>query len=393
MNLDSAISVSVLGNYLKQIIDAEEMLYRITVFGEVASFSTSGKACYFTIKDEQAILNCVLFSEYPSGNELIGKKVLVRGTPKYYVKGGRFSFQVEAISLYGEGELNRKFLELKEKLSKEGLFDLERKKPLPEKINKIGVVTSETGAVIQDIIDVATRRNPNINIVLFPVKVQGVGAELEISKGINFFNNYNVDAVIVARGGGSEEDLMPFNTEIVARAVASSNKFIVSAVGHETNYSLCDYASDLRAPTPSAGAELLVKEQREDINKIYNLFNSIQSNVNNIIDENNDIILSRLKSIYDATKNNLVEKQNTLKTRVVTFDYLKDKYFDNLDKQLLILANKISANNPLNIMMKGYAKVLKNNQAITSVKQLEMNDEIVLDFADGKTKAVVKEQI
>ena len=255
------ISVSTLSNYIKQIFDAESMLFDLDVIGEISSFVISGKNAFFTIKDEESILNCVLFNVYLFDKPNIGDKVIVHGSPKYYVKGGKLNFNAISIKPFGEGEIYKRFLELKNKLEKEGLFDVEHKKHIPTKIDRIGVITSETGAAIHDIINVVNRRNANQDIVLFPIKVQGIGADIEIANAVKFFSEYNdIDAIIVGRGGGSEEDLQNFNSEIVARAIYDCKKFVLSAVGHETNFTICDFVADLRAPTPTAAAELLTKD-------------------------------------------------------------------------------------------------------------------------------------
>src|SRR5574344_464123 len=258
------ISVSMLSGYIKKIFDSEMLLFDIPVVGEISSWNLSGENAFFTIKDSESLLNCVLFGAKESLSPKIGEKVIVTGTPRYYVKGGKLNFNATKIEPFGEGEIYKRFLELKTRLEKEGLFDVAHKKVMPQKIDRIGVVTSETGAVIHDIINVAKRRNSAQDIVLYPIKVQGIGADGEIAKGIDFFSNYsNVDAIIVGRGGGSDEDLQNFNSEVVARAVYNCKKFIVSAVGHETDFTICDYVADLRAPTPSAAAELLTKDGME----------------------------------------------------------------------------------------------------------------------------------
>ena len=258
---EKAISVTQISTYFKQIFDAEELLQNISVFGEVSDFSLSRGVAYFSLKDENALLSCVCFGADNLVSVRNGDKVIVRGTPKYYVKGGKLNFNVNKIAPFGTGNLFEQFLKLKQDLENEGLFDDKNKKTIsPQNIKRIGVVTSETGAVIQDIINVVTRRNPFVDIVLYPVKVQGYNAELDIVKGINFFSDYpNVNAIIVARGGGSLEDLKPFNSEIVARAVFACTKPLISAVGHETDFTIIDFVSDLRAPTPSVAAELITE--------------------------------------------------------------------------------------------------------------------------------------
>ena len=363
------ISVSLLANYIKQIFDAEMLLYNIDVIGEISSWNSSNGNVFFVIKDENAILNCVLFGNNHD-NFKVGDKVIVTGTPKYYVKGGKLNFNVADIKLYGEGELYKRFLELKLRLEKEGLFDVSHKKAMPKTINRIGVVTSETGAVIHDILNVSKRRNSAQDIVLYPIKVQGIGAEIEIAKGINFFSNYdNVDAIIVGRGGGSDEDLSNFNTEIVARAIYDCKKFVVSAVGHETDFTICDYVADLRAPTPSAAAELLTKDGTER-------------------KENLKLITKTISSLIDnkifAKKSELAQILNKIDTTMQTFLTKKRNQID-------IIAEKINSLNPKKILNMGYTKIESNGQMIDSVKNLSLGQEICVNFADGKAIATVKE--
>ena len=385
-----AISVTMLGTYLKNIIDSEVMLQNIKIFGELGGVSKSGTAIYFTVKDEGAVLNCVCF--YPLElATLIGKKVVVSGSPKYYVKGGRFNFQVTRVEELGEGELYKKFLLLKEHLTKEGLFDLERKKQMPTKITKIGVVSSDTGAVIQDIINITTRRNKNVSIVLYPVKVQGVGSENSIVEGIEFFNNYQVDAVVVARGGGSEEDLQPFNTEIVTRAAASSNKFLVSAVGHETDFTLIDYASDLRAPTPSAAAELLVPQKEDQMAVLNNLFGAVCDNLSASLSKNSN----ELENRYLLLENQISNKVNIEQVNIKNINIIQN--IENLHKQketcLLIKSSEISANNPINILNKGYSKVYKDAKPVMGVENLSENDILNVNFVNGSAFCEVKKVV
>ena len=367
--MEQALSVTTINSYLKQIIDSDQLLFRVKVFGEVSSYNISNRVVYFGLKDENALLNCMSFYVEDFNDIKIGDKVVVQGSPNYYIKGGRLSFNVEKIEHFGEGELYKNFLLLKQKLEKEGLFDLERKKPFPKVINKIGIVTSESGAVIQDIINIATRRNNKINLVLFPVKVQGALAENYIVKGINYFSNSDVDAVIVARGGGSEEDLLPFNTEMVARSVANCSKFIVSAVGHETNYTLVDFVADLRAPTPSAAAELLVKEEKSYFEQFNNYFLKLNYLMETRLEENKN----KMKAL-STSLNSLITNKMTLE-----------------ENKLSILSNKLNSSNPLEILSKGYSKIEKDNAKVDSILKVKINDQIVCNLKDGKLKAVVKE--
>ncbi|MFQ6773404.1 MAG: exodeoxyribonuclease VII large subunit, partial [Clostridia bacterium] len=300
--MEHTFSVKEISNYIKQVIDAEAVWNNILVMGEVSSYNVTRGIAYFNIKDEDSLLSCVLFNAEKYGPVKIGDKVLLRGSVKYYVKGGRLSFNAISLQQYGQGELYQKFLQLKEKLTNEGLFDESHKKPLPQDIKRVGVVTSRTGAVIRDIINVSTRRNPMIDIVLYNAQVQGVCAVEQIIDGIKFFDQYDpVDVIVVARGGGSIEDLQPFNEEAVARAVYECNKPLVSAVGHETDFTIIDFVADLRAPTPSAAAELVTTDMSGVVAKLKNALAGLTYEEN-----------KRLDMYYTNTTNRVLKLKNTL---------------------------------------------------------------------------------
>ncbi|MBQ8615468.1 MAG: exodeoxyribonuclease VII large subunit, partial [Clostridia bacterium] len=267
------VSVTQLNNRIKNIIDNEVILEDIIVTGELSSFSITRNIAYFTLKDNDNLLSCVQFG---CKNEFkIGDMVQCRGNVKYYPKGGKLTFNALAIELCGQGELYQQFLALKEKLNKEGLFDESHKIPIPKFIKSIGVVTSKTGAVLQDIKNVTSRRNPNLDIYVYDAQVQGKFAVRDVIEGITYFDNMtDVDVIIVARGGGSIEDLMPFNNEELARIAFICNKPLISAVGHETDFSILDFVSDLRAPTPSAAAELVTFDSFEVKRHVLDLFST-----------------------------------------------------------------------------------------------------------------------
>ncbi len=369
--MEQALSVTTLSSYLKQILDNDGLLYRVKVLGEISSINFSNNIAYFGLKDENALLNCVAFEGRILRDFKIGDKVIVQGSPNYYIKAGRLSFSVENVTLFGEGENYKQFLLLKQKLEREGLFDLDRKKPFPKHINKIGVVTSETGAVIQDIINITRRRNGQVDLVLFPVKVQGLLAENSIVRGINYFSNSNVDAIIVARGGGSEEDLAPFNTEMVARALSSCTKFTVSAVGHETNYTLVDFVADLRAPTPSAAAELLVKEEVQYFDKFKTMFDKL-----------NVLIDSRFSQYENKIASNLLGLNNNIKRTV-----------ESKENKLQLMVKDLNGCNPLEILAKGYSKIELDGKRVVSCGQVEVGQTIRCNLLDGSLIAQVKEKI
>lgn len=385
---DKAISVTQLSMYIKQIFDAEELLFNINVVGEISGISIVRGVVYFTLKDENASLSCVCFnmSSFDFKN---GDSVIVTGTPKYYVKGGKLNFNVIKVVKNGVGDLYQQFLELKNKLEKLGYFDTQRKKPLPNNIKRIGVVTSKEGAVIQDIINVRNRRNPYIDIVLYPVRVQGINAEKTIAEGIKFFNNYDVDLIIVARGGGSFEDLQPFNTETVANAIYESNKFVLSAVGHETDFTICDFVSDLRAPTPSVASELCcanVEERKQNyLREITRLKNAIY----NLFIDKNEQLKDLVQSIIDSFETSNNDNADTL------IDYINRlKNFASVDllaksHKLDLITSKIQKLDPNEILKLGYSVVKSKDKIISSVSDVSVNDNIYITLKDGELKATV----
>ncbi len=385
---DKAISVTQLSMYIKQIFDAEELLFNINVVGEISGISIVRGVVYFTLKDENASLSCVCFnmSSFDFKN---GDSVIVTGTPKYYVKGGKLNFNVIKVVKNGVGDLYQQFLELKSKLEKLGYFDTQRKKPLPNNIKRIGVVTSKEGAVIQDIINVRNRRNPYIDIVLYPVRVQGINAEKTIAEGIKFFNNYDVDLIIVARGGGSFEDLQPFNTETVANAIYESNKFVLSAVGHETDFTICDFVSDLRAPTPSVASELCcanVEERKQNyLREITRLKNAIY----NLFIDKNEQLKDLVQSIIDSFETSNNDNADTL------IDYINRlKNFASVDllaksHKLDLITSKIQKLDPNEILKLGYSVVKSKDKIISSVSDVSVNDNIHITLKDGELKATV----
>ena len=387
--VDSYISVAQVNSYIKNIFDAEVMLKNICVFGEIGSYNVSNGNAYFNLKDESGMLPCVLFGANKYDNIKVGDMVLVSGSISYYAKGGRLSFNAYSIMPYGKGLLFEKFLELKAELEARGYFDPAIKKPIPERVRRIGVVSSPTGAVIRDIIDVTNRRNDTIDIVLYPVKVQGLGAEREIATGIDFFSQYeNVDVVIVARGGGSMEDLEPFNTELVATAAFNCKKPLVSAVGHETDFTIIDFVSDLRAPTPSAAAELVAWDKYLVQENIYSYLRSMERNIqtkldyyDNNISHNIDKLDNKFNYIYQKALSSI--DKSILKLNAI--DSLLDKNYNNLDK----LNIKLETFNPSKITKMGYSKVFKKSKVINSISKLKDNDTVRLSMIDGEVDCKV----
>ena len=361
-----AISVSQYNKYIKQIFDAEELLHNIKIVGEVFGISNSRNVIYFSLKDQDSAISCVCFYAPLFDDIKEGDKVIVTGSPNYYMKSGKLSFNVSKLEKEGQGDLFKKFMELKNKLESEGLFALEHKKPMPADIKRIGVITSKEGAVIHDIINVATRRNPSVDILYFPVKVQGNGAENEIASAIEKLASYDkIDVIVVARGGGSLEDLWAYNTEIVARATYHCEKPIVSAVGHETDFTIIDFVSDLRAPTPSAAAELLTKDTTSQKEKLKHLFKNFW------------FACSGYSNGLERELFSLKKEANTAVTA-----YLQAKEYE-----LGLLENSLSKLDPLAVLKRGYAKLEQNGKMIDKTGDIDIQSNLDIFLQDGKVVA------
>lgn len=378
------LSVGQVNNYIKNIFEAEVMLQNICIFGEVSSYKISNNIAYFNLTDDTGLISCVLFNASRFDVPNIGDMILAVGSVSYYAKGGKLSFNANHIAPYGKGLLYEKFLKLKAELEQKGYFDLSHKKPLPERVKRIGVVSSSTGAVIQDIINVTTRRNPTVDIVLYPVKVQGVGAEDDIAKGINFFSGYDkVDVVIVARGGGSAEDLQPFNTEIVANATYNCKKPIVSAVGHETDFTIIDFVSDLRAPTPSAAAECVVNDIVDDYNLIDSYTDTFYNNIIDRIENLQNLCDNSINKICYVSSNIIAKNENKINELTTKIKHSVDSKLLNLESNINLLNNKLEYLNPMTALNKGYVKVEENNVVINTHKNIVKDHEYKLVFKDG----------
>ena len=391
-----AITVTELNQYVKGKFEEDAFLQNVLVKGEISNFKHHYTGhMYFTLKDEKSLIKCVMFKTATSTLTFMpkdGMKVLILGTVSIYEAGGVYQIYCKAMQEDGIGDLYKAFEELKEKLEKEGLFDKAHKKKIPIMPNTIGVLTSQTGAVIRDIINVSTRRNPNVYIKLYPIPVQGKGAEIKIVEAIETMNKYKLsDVIILARGGGSLEDLWPFNEEIVARAIYASEIPIISAVGHETDFTIADFVADLRAPTPSAAAELAqvdVKEIEEKINSYRNRFK---------IALKKKVEYMRLR--YEKALASKVFKEPTQKI---------NEYYMNIDIKLknmeMIVQNKIKeaklkATNsiarldtlsPLKTLVRGYSIVEEKGKVIKSIKQVQENDIITVRMYDGRISTKVQ---
>lgn len=381
-------TVTQINKIIKDLIDNEIVLEDITVSGELSSFSISRNIAYFTLKDNESLLNCVMFGAKQEFS--VGDMVQIRGNVKYYPKGGKLSFNAYKIELSGQGELYKRFVELKEKLQKEGLFDESNKIPIPRFVSSIGVVTSATGAVLQDIKNVTRRRNPNLEIYVYDASVQGKFAVSDVIAGITYFDNLSdVDVIIVARGGGSIEDLMPFNDEELARVAFICNKPIISAVGHETDYSILDFVADLRAPTPSAAAELVtydcVELKRLVENMKINIENKFVQKLSNLQTDVNYYINNIDRNINSMVNDELLHVNDILNH----MDVCVSNNIDRTRYRVDILLNTLDKLNPARLLKSGYSYVVNENNEIVTYNNVKINDKLNITLSDVKLKVVV----
>ena len=383
-----SLTVTQLNKRIKDILEYEPFLEHISVVGEISSFSITRGIAYFNIKDDESLLSCIMFKCSQVYN--IGDKVTVEGKINYYTKGGKLCLSATKIETFGQGDLYQKFLQTKEKLENEGLFDIKHKKPIPRFVKRIGVITSKTGAVFQDIINVTSRRNPTIDLVLMDVQVQGVVAKDEIVQAINFFSNYkDIDVIIVARGGGSIEDLQPFNEEDVARACYNCKKPIISAVGHETDFTIIDFVADLRAPTPSAGAELLSFNYYDICNTIKKYIETYTHLIEGKFNQNKMLVNNYVLNFYDCVKGLIHNIEFKIFDLNKKLDSGIENKFNNTKHSVDILINTLDKLNPINLLKSGYAIISKDNYRVTDYTKIKKSDIIQISTPSNDITAQV----
>ena len=396
MNYENmAVTVSQVNSYIKEKIASDEGLNSLIIKGEISNFKNHYTGhLYFTLKDDKSLIKCIMFKTYAQKLDFMpkdGMKVFVFGGVSVFERDGVYQVYVKAMHEDGVGALYKKYEELKQKLEAQGYFEISHKKKIPQMPKVIGVLTSQTGSVIRDIINVSTRRNPNVHIRLLSVPVQGQDAAPEIAKGIKFMNEHKLaDVMILARGGGSLEDLWPFNEEVVANAIYESDIPIISAVGHETDFSISDFIADLRAPTPSAAAELAVPDVYEVSQKINTYKNRLR------------LALSKkyemLKLRYEKSMSSSVfkEPRRMVNDRAI----LLDQYIKKLEvainnkrqsekEKYVKLVSKLDTLSPLKTLTRGYSIIEKDGKTVNSVKQLENGIDVDIRLIDGKTKAKI----
>ncbi|MBN1211413.1 MAG: exodeoxyribonuclease VII large subunit [candidate division Zixibacteria bacterium] len=378
----------------------EESFFDLWVEGEISNYihHSSGHR-YMYLKDENAVIKVTIWRSVGTALKFEpenGQKVIVFGNITVYEKGGNYQLNCRKLVPVGVGELELAFRQLHEKLSAEGLFDEDRKRPLPEYPLKIGIVTSPTGAAVRDIIQIARRRNDSVELIIYPAQVQGDGAELTIKAGIEYFNRRDdIDVIITGRGGGSLEDLWPFNTEIVVRAVATSKIPVVSAVGHEIDITLSDLAADLRAPTPSAASELVIWSKRELRELIEHRLTFQARQLNNLVQYARQQLVSILqRPVFARPLDMIRQQQQYLDSLMRLLQAAGKNRFDVFKNKLSLLLSRLEALSPLKILNRGYSVSRKpaDLSLIKSCKDIDPGELMETVLADGRLVSMVKER-
>lgn len=383
--------------YIKNMFLREYVLRNISVMGEVSNckYHSSGHI-YFTIKDKSSQLPCVMFASSRSGLQFKleeGQSIIVSGSIGVYERDGRYQLYARKITKEGSGRLYEEYEKMKKRLLAEGLFDDSRKKPVPKYAAKIGVVTAETGAVIQDICNVSHRRNPYVQIYLYPAKVQGDGAAQTVIEGIRYFEKTDVDTIIIGRGGGSIEDLWAFNEEELVRAVAECTKPIISAVGHETDTTLTDFAADLRAPTPSAAAELAVYSYREVEVGLREAAYTLRHQMNNTL-QLCRMRLNHYRTViqHSSPEDMIRQKRLYLADSMSCLERLMKQKLTSARHQLELYAEEMKGLSPLYKLSGGYAYVAdEDGNNIKTTEQITKGQKLILTLRDGNADVTVND--
>lgn len=417
--IDSYITIGDLNNYLKRLFDDNNFLQEVYLKGEISNFKAHTRGhYYFTLKDETSRINAVMFAYQTTSlkfNPADGMKVLVKGKVSVYPATGAYQIYVEKMEQDGLGNLYIEFEKLKKKLAQEGLFDKDKKKPIPKVPKKIGIVTASTGAAIRDILTTIKRRFPICETILFPSLVQGVEAAKDIVRNIELANTYDIDTLIVGRGGGSIEDLWPFNEECVARAIYNSKVPVISAVGHEIDFTIADFVADLRAPTPTAAAELAVPNMDTIKTYLENAITRSTISINGYIDTRrqnltslvNSYVLKKPTAMYEIKEQNLdflidklnkkiksITDMNRQRLEKMTHGYILSNpsiLYKFKEQKLTSLIEKLDVLNPMNTIKRGYAIVKKEDEVISDIAKIKKDDIIDISVKNGLINAKVVE--
>lgn len=399
-NCDNILTVSAVNKYIKESMSRDLILSNLWVRGEISNFKNhSSGHMYFTLKDENCLLKCVMFKTqnlYLRFMPENGMKVIIKGYISVFERDGQYQLYAEEMQSDGIGNLHIAFEQLKRKLSNEGLFDPVYKKKIPFMPSSIGVVTSATGSVVRDIMNVLGRRFSNSCIKIFPVRVQGESASLEISHAINKLNEIGgVDVIILARGGGSLEELWPFNEEIVARSIFDSAIPVISAVGHETDYTIADFVADLRAPTPSVAAELVMPEKLAIISRIRELKLRLSSSLLRNVKHRREMLIKLADSVVFRQPYDRIY-QERMKLDILNRDLKKSMLTEHerAKAKLGFLLGKLDTLSPLTILSRGYGiiKSEENDILVKSVNDVDIGNRVEISLEDGKLYCTVKDK-
>lgn len=389
------LTVSQLCEYIRRMLQLDPMLHGVELKGEISNLKLHQTGTiFFTLKDENAAISCVMYASDAARLQAApfeGMRAVVSGSAGLYVKGGQMQFYAGSLRAEGVGVLYERLLALKEKLSREGLFEAQRKRPLPPYPDTIGVVSSPTGAVIHDIMNVSLRRDPQARILLCPASVQGVGAADEVVQAIHLLEKIDsVSVIIVARGGGSMEDLWTFNEERVVRAVAACKKPVISAVGHETDVTLCDLAADLRAPTPSAAAERVTPQRSETLAQLAAMREALSGALRAQMGQK-EASLRLLEARLSACRpeKRLSAEAERLAQRRAHLRRAIDGRLSHEETALAQRRRELTMLSPYHVLSRGYAIVTRNGAAVRSAKQVAGGDAVSIRFASGTADAQI----
>lgn len=385
------LTVSQLNFYVKSILDSDPRLNYVFLCGEISNLTDHYRSghIYLSLKDNKSVIRAVMFAGNARNlkfKPMEGMKVICRGRVTLYEATGQYQYYIEDMQPDGIGALYQAYEQLKEKLQSKGLFDESHKKPIPYCPKTIGVITSPTGAAVQDIKNILTRRFPSVNIILCPVLVQGDNAAPQLIDAVNKLNEYDLcDTIIIGRGGGSIEDLWAFNDENLAYAIYNSHIPVISAVGHETDFTICDFVSDLRAPTPSAGAELAVPDRNEILQNLDAQRQYLSSLMDKRLIENNNVVSEMTTKLLSLSPDDKIAKlYNDLDFLSQKYENISNRIFQNTANKIELLATKLESLNPVSILKRGYSVVTNNDKTVTSVKDVKNGDTLAINVTDGK---------
>ncbi len=383
------ITVEELNFYINNVFLSEELLHNVPVVGEVSGCSVVGGHCYFTLKDEKAQIKVVVFNCQDKYVPVNGEKVLVVGSVDYFAKGGTVNVKAYCITHFGVGDLEQKFQELKEKLEKEGLFRDEYKKSIPNVLRRVAVITSLKGAAVQDFLTTVRSRNEVVDLDIIDVRVQGESCVSDIVTALNCADTEGYDLIIIARGGGSYEDLFCYNDERLVRTIFDMDTPVMSAVGHETDYTLCDFVSDYRAITPTAAGEYVANSYIKQRNALLSYIKELRNIANEILDNEKEYLIDNCEKLQDIVQL-IVQKNNyELKNILQKMNFLQNARISAESSKISNLCSILEEINPLKLLKKGYFRILSRGVEIYKTEKLKENDTIKIIGIDGEKNAII----